>query len=513
MQTCHEVEPEAELCLLDDRRKLHRLYVEEQRSVTAIAKLASVSAGVVRRKLDDHVIPARTQRVSSHPRCDAAWLAARYLDRKGYESWCRQHSVEPEGDGGHRLSTGAIAKEVGDVSRETVRRWLHHHGIALRDRLGGLRGSAAADLRYSLGAGARAALRRFEQQPLVKGGRVYRDTICFDFATGVREQWALRHNDNIWWLFPGRGWWRHEPVALPEFAGCDPDDFFCYRDKDIARAGFFEQRLLVHGLALRLSETGWRADLRWPEEALAHDLEQLRRDKVKYAASRGFLRGQPGRPRSAPPSGMLLAMATRDWGSLVVQGRQTLADAWSEPGRLVRSIDGLVRKGHDVTRAAIVRKLIMGAADGFPRSVGPKWVPPAFWRALLRDILGINTMPVVLDLDPGCGSLAVAVGSMDGVHVRPGAVGMDDCGPVWAGRAEMVLDDGCTVDVAVAPCGNAVEFEGSVSCFGDRAAQVLSFLPWEEREAVLAMPGVRVVRYRPRPYWDDEVLAVWTQDG
>ena len=288
------------------------------------------------------------------------------------------------------------------------------------------------------------------------------------------------------------------------------DMLFEYTKPGMQRAGWLDKRLLIHRLVMRLVNEGWvQPDL--PSSALIEDLAALRSDGQRYALSPGSIRGQPGRPRSGPPPGMLLCLSSLDWGPLAASGRPTLEEAWRNPRRVRWAVEGLIRRRQSTTRASIIHRMCCGRAEGVPSKAGPRITePPSFWISVFRDVLGYEHSPIVLDAGLDCGARAVATGMLSGVYLHLQDQKFRTDGPLWEGGGEIEPDDGTqAVDVVFADCARLGEFEDAIEEYGHRADRIVGALPWRDREAALALSGVGVVRYRPRPYLGDAVLAVW----
>ena len=371
-----------------------------------------------------------------------------------------------------------------------------------------------------VGPVTRAALHRFEGDDLVEEVRVHHDRVRVQFKTGVREVWGLLGEKSRRLTLPTGGWWRHKLIDGLEFGTFrqldldyrrEDDPFFLISGKDLDCAGFLERRLAIHGIVARLLHEGWI----WPSfpgDALHEDLASLRSDSRRFTVTPGYIRGQPGRAPSPLP-GLLLANHLRDWGPLRAPGRPTLSEAWAHPRRLYWAVNTLVEKGQDVTRAGIIHRLVCGQAKGFPMKVGPRWKDPALLRSILKDVVGLGHRPVVLDRDPGCGSLAVATASLQGIYITPT---IEVCAPQvtqWAETigAEVIEDTGdVTADVVFVDVADVEGLVAQVETVGRRCACVVANLPSGDGVRQ-ALPGVDVIRYRPRPYRRDEVLVVWHQ--
>ena len=371
-----------------------------------------------------------------------------------------------------------------------------------------------------LGKETRAALSAFADEDIVEAVRVHHTHLWISYTTGVVETWGLEGGKPRRLMFPRSGWWGPMPIGAPEYhafrqldgnydAASDP--FFVVSGRDISRAGFLTQRLLIHSLVRQLRSEGWRKPV-FPVEALDDDLRSLRDDGRRYVVTPGFVH-VPGRT-TTPPPGMTACNHVTDWGSLRSPSRPTLAKGWACPRRLYWAFDSLVQHRQDITRTAIIHRLTTGESRGFAQKAGPRWEPPSFYRAVLRDLLGLYR-PVVLDLRPGCGAMAVATASLRGVHISSSASMITPEGGDWARRVggEVVEDDGdVTADVAF--LGHLSDIENFVEAFGAlgrRAAQVVGFV--DDGEAARArVPGTSVIRYRPRPFAKrDGAILVWSQ--
>ena len=371
-----------------------------------------------------------------------------------------------------------------------------------------------------LGKESRAALSEFADEDIIEAVRVHHSHLRISFGTGVVETWGLEGEKPRRLMFPRRGWWGPMPISAPEYhafrqldgdydAASDP--FFVVSGRDISRAGFLTQRLLIHSLVRQLRSEGWRKPV-FPEEALEDDLRSLHDDGRHYVVTPGFAH-VPGRT-TTPPPGMIACNHLADWGWLRAPGRPSLAEAWACPKRLYWALDSLVQHRQDITKTAIIHRLTTGESMGFAQKAGPRWEPPSFYRAVLRDLLGLHR-PVVLDLRPGCGAMAVATISLRGIYIPSSTSVITPEGMAWARRigGEVVDDDGdVTADVAFLGHLHDVEdFVEAVESVGLRAAQVVGFV--KDGEAARArVPGTSVVRFRETPFSKkDGAVVVWTQ--
>jgi hypothetical protein len=370
-----------------------------------------------------------------------------------------------------------------------------------------------------LGPKTRSDLHTFAGSDVVREFRVFHDRVRVGYTDGLVETWDLDGERRRGHRLPRHGLWGHQPMLMPECnlnRHLDPtydaeaDPLFSLGSWGIEQAGWLDKRIMIHRLVARLVEEGW-VQPRYPRNALEGDLRALRSAGPRYAPSAGYLRGQPGRPPSKKlPPGLLLCLDTTDWALLAAPGRPVIEQAWRDPARLRWSIEGLLRRGQRITRARIVYRLVCGKAEGFSSKAGPSWTPPSFWISVLRDILGYDRSPIVLDAGLDSGARAVAVGMMGGVYLHSPRQTFRTDGPLWQDGAVIEPDDESqAVDVVFADCASVAEFKDAIEQYGLRADRVVGALPWRDREAALELRGVSVVRYRPRPYLDDAVLAVW----
>lgn len=376
-----------------------------------------------------------------------------------------------------------------------------------------------------LGPRSKNALSRFADHDLVESVRVFHDRVRTAFTTGVVETWGLEGEKPRRLVFPRSDWWGPTPIQAPEYNAfrqfdddydVDADPFFVFSGRDIQRAGFLTQRLLIQSCVAQLVCAGWKKPV-YPGEALDDDLRRLRRNGRRFIVTPGYVRGQPGRT-TTPPPGMIACNQFVDWGPLCAPGRPSLAEAWRCPRRLYWAIDSLVRRGRDITRASIIHRMTTGssAGAGFPHKAGPLWTDPTFYRAVLRDLLGLHR-PVVLDLAPGCGAIGVATASLRGVHVSPPELSIAPEGMAWSRHigGEVVDDeDDLTVDLALLGNLDDVEaFAEAVDTFGQRAAQVVAFMQGGGEASRLRVSGTQTIRFRERPYAKKKagLIVVWSQ--
>lgn len=362
-----------------------------------------------------------------------------------------------------------------------------------------------------LGPRSRAALAKFHDHDLVEDVRVAHDRIRVAYVTGVVETWGLEGDKPRRLTFPTNGWWRHRPREVPQydqfrsFAAMHDeavDPFFMIPRSEIRKAGFLDRRLLVQVVVDRLLREGWRRPT-YPQGALNEDLTRLVADDQRFALSPGYLRGQPRRP-FAPPPGFVLANHLVDWGSLRSPGRSTLEEAWRDSRRLYWAVSGIIERRHHITRTAVIHRLTCGHSEGFARRAGPKWSSPSLWRSIFVDLLGLRR-PVVLDLDPGCGSRAVAVASLGGVYLSSSRSWIEE-GLDWAASQGALLaeDDGCTADVGILGDfrdRSVEELVHVVEQIRRRCSSVVATARGENRDRLReALPDADLVRFRPRPF-------------
>lgn len=375
-----------------------------------------------------------------------------------------------------------------------------------------------------VGPKTRAALRKLEGCPDVEEVRLFHDGVRTTFAGGLTETWDLDGSRSSYWRLPRSGWWRREPVRATEHGllsvfdeDYDPhaDTEFYYSASDLEECGFLDRRVFVNRLACELASEGWRRPST-PISVLADDLERVRSAARRHALSTGFVRGQPGRPPSGAPAGLLLCNELIDWGHLEAPGRPTLATGWSDPLRLRNAIDALLAGGRPVTRPGIIHRMTCGQARGHPVKCAPRWEPISLWVAILRDVLGISRHPVVMDTTPGCGARAIATAALDGAYICPASHTSSSRGPAWVGGTWPALlpDDGWVcADVALTQAPDCVSLKAAIERLGPRAACIASIMSAAQREEVMNLRlDLDVIRMRPRPFkTDEEVLVIWRQ--
>ena len=141
-----------------------------------------------------------------------------------------------------------------------------------------------------LGPVTRAALQDFERDDLVEDVQIHHDRVRVLFTTGVAETWGLEGEKPKRLTLPTGGWTKHRPAEAPEYGSFrqldfdyrpEEDPFFFIAGRDVRRAGFLEQRLVVHRVVDRLLREGW-VKPRFPGEALAYDLARLQADARKF---------------------------------------------------------------------------------------------------------------------------------------------------------------------------------------------------------------------------------------
>ena len=173
----------------------------------------------------------------------------------------------------------------------------------------------------------------------------------------------------------------------------------------------------------------------------------------------------------------------------------------------------MAEQGEDISRASIIHRLTTGQAEGLSTKAGPRWESPSLYRSILSDLLGLGHRPVVLGLGVGCGSLAVATASMQGIYIARSIGEFAPEGIKWASSigAEVVEDDDeLTADVALVDVRDVGDLLGAIETLGRRCASIVTQLPDGERVRAV-LPEADLVRFRPRPYRKDEVLVVWRQ--
>ncbi len=382
-----------------------------------------------------------------------------------------------------------------------------------------------------VGPKTRAALRKLEGSGEVTDVRVLHDRVRARFASGLTETWDLDGSRPQRKRLPRSNWWLRAPIRAtehgllrafdPDYEPHDDPEFF-YAATDVLETGFLDQRLFVNRLARELATEGWRRPIT-PRTALAEDLDRVRRTVRRHALSTGFLRGQPGRPPRGIPPGLALCNELLDWGTLEAPDRPSLSEGWADPLRLRCAIDALLSEGRPLTRLGLIHRMTCGRAQGHSVKCGPRWQPVSLWISVLRDVLGIKRHPVILDLDSGCGSLAVATAVLNGAYIHPPSVEPSASGPLWRGAGEadegscwpdLVEDDGAMcADAAFVGPTDVAGLGQAVDSYGPRTALVAADMLWSERDEVLRqLPLVRVVRFKNRPFrLEERLLAIWRQ--
>lgn len=386
-----------------------------------------------------------------------------------------------------------------------------------------------------LGIKTRAALRRLEQDDLVRDVVAHHDHVWVQYATGLIEMWGLHGERPRRLTLPRSGWWsgapreRQEANGLEEFIVFDPREdgsLLPVPMRGIYRCGFMEQRLRTQRLVAALLEEGWLQPM-WPADRLEADAQAVLGERRRHVLSKGFIRGQPGRS-VVPPPGLVLANHLVDWGHLAGPGRISLAEAWASPQRLYWAITGLIRRRQPITRASITHKLVAGSAEGCNIKAGPLWSPASLAVGVMRGLLGLGKRPILCDPYPGCGSRVVAALALGGIVISAPAFAERSVDAVAgaalraaAGHADarVVPDDGSiTSDVGIIDLReHDVDFDvrALLDDLVERCASVV-VVSDGQCDAVLmdALPGADRIRFRPRPWSSqDDAIFVLHQRG
>lgn len=262
---------------------------------------------------------------------------------------------------------------------------------------------------------AREAIRLLRQSKFVRDVKVSWYEVAVQFHTGIRENYILHERPGrkkqFKFEFPKSGWWKREIPTFGEFQSKPFHDthnalikpHFKVQWIDIERGGFFDVRIKVHEIVEQIYNEGW-VEPQFPKQALFDDLERLKQANVDASAiSVNFVNAFPT-SLVRQPGYTIAANFVNGWGDIEDPPRHTLKTAWKRKSTLYRAVNEIVRLKKDITRIEVIRSL----ATFDSKKYGPRFVPPILYRGLFEKIFKFNK-PAVLDLEPGYGSVAMAL--------------------------------------------------------------------------------------------------------
>jgi hypothetical protein len=175
--------------------------------------------------------------------------------------------------------------------------------------------------------------------------------------------------------------------------------FFVVQHKDWKKAGFCNQRILVHQLVDRLLKEGWM-ELKCPDLALKRELELLQTEDLTpyFKTNRFDVYPHVGGP---PAKGTLLIRHFVSCGDIRHKDRPTLRAAWN-PSSLCQVINRCLEIKENVTRSSLVRLLTIHPSSTV--AAGPKLPPINIWRAVFEKV----KPTAVFDVDSHLGEKAIA---------------------------------------------------------------------------------------------------------
>lgn len=235
------------------------------------------------------------------------------------------------------------------------------------------------------------------------------------FTDGISEHWGLKSagapepDASRWYYFTipdGATLFTNDVPIFREFEtnSLDPNydflqRFFIVQYKEFKKAGFCNQRILVHQLIDRLVKESWM-ELKYPEPALVRELELLHgEDLTPYFKVNKFdvyphVGGQPAK-------GTLLIRHFVACGDTRVGNRPTLRASW-RPVPLCRVINRCLEIKEDITRSSLVRLLTIHPSSTI--ASGPKIPPINIWRAVFEKVKPKS----IFDVDSHFGEKAIA---------------------------------------------------------------------------------------------------------
>lgn len=235
------------------------------------------------------------------------------------------------------------------------------------------------------------------------------------FTDGISEHWGLKSagapepNASYQYYFTipdGSILFTDDVPVYREFEtnSLDPNyeflqQFFIVQYKDFKKAGFCNQRIMVHQLINRLMKEGWM-EIKYPEIALKRELELLHNeDLTPYLKNNRF----DVYPHvSGPPAkGTLLIRHFVACGDMRHKNRPTLRASWN-PSALCQVINRCLDIKEDITRATLVRLLTIHPSSRI--ASGPKLPPVNIWRAVFEQLKPKS----IYDVDSHLGEKAIA---------------------------------------------------------------------------------------------------------
>ena len=235
------------------------------------------------------------------------------------------------------------------------------------------------------------------------------------FTDGISEHWGLKSpgapepDGSRWYYFripEGATLFTDNVPIYREFEASTLDknydflqQFFIVQHKDFKKAGFCNQRILVHQLIDRLVKEGW-IELMYPEHVLTKELELLRNeDLTPYFKYNKFdvyphVGGQPAK-------GTLIIRNFVACGDIRHKNRPTLRASWN-PVPLCQVINRCFSIKEDATRSSLVRLLTIHPSSTI--ASGPKLPPVNIWRAIFEKV----KPKAIFDVDSHLGEKAIA---------------------------------------------------------------------------------------------------------
>lgn len=268
----------------------------------------------------------------------------------------------------------------------------------------------------------REALDRFRESPIVERVSYTFYKVSVWFKDGLRENYRLNAKHAMVRksrYFPRTNLFLNDIPTFSEYESRPFEDeynelikpHFCVQYSDFEKAGFVDIRLKIHEIVMRLMNEEWPSP-KLPKEVLLSDWAAVKSD------ARKFIKQDKIYQRSSSPIGLKLLLHFADSAFFPAKNKLSLKDASRDPKLLVKTIEYLLRKGHDITRIAILVKLCQKVSTANRLGI----IQPSHLRCILRDILKCEK-PKVLNLNPDYGSALLAVGAEGGkyreINIKP----------------------------------------------------------------------------------------------
>ena len=255
--------------------------------------------------------------------------------------------------------------------------------------------------------------------PLIKKASFHRQKydsfFRVTFTDGISEHWGLKSagapepDASRWYYFAipaGATLFTGDVPIYREFEAnpLDPSfdflqQFFIVQYKDFAKAGFCNQRILVHQLVDRLVKEGWM-ELKTPATVLKRELGLLREEDLGPYMKHNKFDVYP-RVGGGPAKGTRIIRHFVSCGDMRHKNRPTLRASWNHVA-LCQVVNRCFDIKEDATRSSIVRLLTIHPSSRI--ASGPKLPPINIWRAVFDKVKPKS----IFDVDSHLGEKAIA---------------------------------------------------------------------------------------------------------